>query len=651
LDRDTTTSLQDYLSVLRRQRWLVLATALLVTLAGVGWFLTQTPIYEARTELILERVRTAQDITVQQLLAPTAIDGAAESAAAASLPVAERAAAILGRDDPATLQSQVDITVAEGSQVMRITATDADAFEAASIADAFGTAYIDYRQQEAVESLLGAQAEIDAQGDALRSEIATVDAELDDIGVDPDAAAVVPVEPVEPDVEAGEDGAVEAEIDEVDELTPEEAARAETLVLRRQALQAQLAQVISRSTELGQSADALTGFDAGFTQAQVPTQPTGSDPIRTAAVAFILGLALGIGLAFARDHFDDVVRDEADFKRAVGGRPILGRIPTWKPEGGVDNRLSSLVDPTSHTSEAYRELSAGVRFLLVAKADQPTYETHAHHGLGRSRAVMVSSASMGEGKTSTAANLAVAAARVGLRTVLVDADLRRSSVGKRFGLGRTTGLADVLLNGDEVAEHAIDVGVDNLLVLPAGTTPPNPAELLASPAMRALQAELLNQADLVIYDSPAVLAVPDALEVGPYVDMTILVGRVGETSRRRLNSAIERLGQVGADLSGAVLNGLGAGDDGYYYAYYYQEPEETKKPSRRQKRAEKAEKVEASYQAADAATGDGTKPGRPRRSKKGKAPRGPGVGPGPAARPELTRDEADSPALFAQRQD
>jgi capsular exopolysaccharide synthesis family protein len=224
-----------------------------------------------------------------------------------------------------------------------------------------------------------------------------------------------------------------------------------------------------------------------------------------------------------------------------------------------------------------------VRFLLVARDDEPEHDAAEHHGLSRSRVVMVSSASMSEGKTATAANLAVAAARVGLRTVLIDADLRRPAIAKRFGLGRTTGLSDALLNGEPPESHAVDVGVDDLLVLPAGTIPPNPAELLASPAMRALQQSLLRKYDLVVIDTPAVLAVPDALEIGPYVDLAIMVGRVGQTSRRRLGAAIERLDQVGTDVSGTVLNSIDPSADGYYYAYYYQEAEDA--PTGRKGRA------------------------------------------------------------------
>src|SRR5690606_23839670 len=136
----------------------------------------------------------------------------------------------------------------------------------------------------------------------------------------------------------------------------------------------------------------------------------------------------------------------------------------------------------------------------------------------------------------------------------VDADLRRPTVGKRFGMGRATGLSDVLLNGDDLRDHVLEVGIDNLRVLPAGTIPPNANELLASTAMRAFEREVLRRADLVIYDSPAVLAVPDALELGRQVDVTVLVARAGRTSRRELGAALERLQQVGIQVAGTVLN-------------------------------------------------------------------------------------------------
>jgi len=553
VERDNVFSLQDYLAVLRRQRGLIALIAVFAAVGGAVWFLLQTPMYEARAELALERVRAAQDVSLNELLNPSGNVRDTDVAGATSPSVAQSAAELLGRDDPSQLRTQVRAESVSEDRILRITATDADPVTAAQIADAFATSFIEYRRQEAVDTVLLTQGELDQRASEIREEISTVDAQI--------AALDIPEPAVEEDGEAegeaGEaedDAAAEEEAQAGEEAeagsdeeqgaegdrpapTTEELDELETLQIRRNALRTQLSQVIARSTELGESADALTGFAADFTPASVPSTPVGNSLVEVVGVAFILGLALGIGLAFVRDHFDDVIRDEDDFKRASEGRPVLGRIPIWKARDHDAERVVSVVDPTSSAAEAYRELSAGVRFLLVARADEPEHDAAEHHGLTRSRVVMICSASIGEGKTETAANLAVAAARVGLRTVLVDADLRRPAIAKRFGLGRTTGLSDALLNGEPAESHMVDVGVDDLFVLPAGTIPPNPAELLASPAMRAMQHGLLRKYDLVVIDTPAVLAVPDALEVGPYVDLAVMVGRVGLTGRRRLGAA------------------------------------------------------------------------------------------------------------------
>jgi polysaccharide biosynthesis transport protein len=607
VERDNVFSLQDYLAVLRRQRGLIALTAVFAAVAGAVWFLLQTPMYEARAELALERVRAAQDVSLNELLNPSGNVRDTDVAGATSPSVAQSAAELLGRDDPSQLRTQVRAESVSEDRILRITATDADPVTAAQIADAFATAFIEYRRQEAVDTVLLTQGELDQRASEIREEISAVDAQIAALGIPPpeteegdgtedEAAEGEAGEGAAAEGEAGaetqaaEDGDAAADEQQDTESagpapTTEELDELETLQIRRNALRTQLSQVIARSTELGESADALTGFAADFTPASVPTTPIGNTIVEVVGVAFILGLALGIGLAFVRDHFDDVIRDEDDFKRASEGRPVLGRIPIWKPRDHDTERVASLVDPTSSAAEAYRELSAGVRFLLVARADEPEYDAAEHHGLTRSRVVMICSANIGEGKTETAANLAVAAARVGLRTVLVDADLRRPAIAKRFGLGRSTGLSDALLNGEPAERHMVDVGVEDLYVLPAGTIPPNPAELLASPAMRAMQQGLLRKYDLVVIDTPAVLAVPDALEIGPYVDLAVMVGRVGQTGRRRLGAAVERLEQVGSAVSGTVLNGLDRATDGYYYAYAYEEPQEKK--SRRQTRRER----------------------------------------------------------------
>jgi polysaccharide biosynthesis transport protein len=528
-ERQDVISLQDYLVVLRRRRWLIVGVVIVVVAAALAVSLTETPVYESDAEIVVEPVRRTQDVSFDESLWYGDLV-ATEQQVMTSRPVALRAAETLGIADPYEAIAGVRVESVTDTRVLRVIAADTDPATAAATANAVAEGYLAHRRGQAVENVVAARTELDQRADTLRGEIDALDEDAEG---------------------------------------PE-----------REALVAQLSAIVAQSAELGNTSGAVTGGGEILTPAEVAVSPVSPNPVRTGALAVVLGLVLGIGLAFLRDHFDDVIRDESDFKRATGGLPVLGRIPRWEdPEGG--QRLATLLAPASIASEAYRELSAGVRFLLVARGrtDQPRDgRPPAGTGDGTVHAVMLCSATAGDGKTSTAANLAVAAARVGLRTLLVDADLRRPTVAKRFGLGRTSGLSDVLLHGHDLQEHAVDVGVEHLRVLPAGSSPPNPNELLASTAMRMFEQEALRQADLVIYDSPAVLAVPDALELGRQVDVTVLVGRAGTTGRRQLAAAKERLHQVGIEVSGTVLNDLNDSHDGYYYTYYYGSDEASATP-------------------------------------------------------------------------
>ena len=577
MERDDVISLQDYLVVLKRQRWLVLLTLVVVVVAAIGVSFAQTPQYEGRTEVVVEPVRHTQDASLEELLTPSRSAVETERLVMTSRAVAERAADNLGVENVTGLLEQVRVESVSDTRVVRIISTHEDPARAAAIANAFADAYLTLRRDQAVDELLAARESLEERAADLRERVAELD---DEPGADNDTG----------------------------------------LQVERDALVAQLAQLSVQISELGDAAEGITGGGTVLTPAEIPTSPVSPRPLRTGALAVVLGLLLGVGLAFLRDHLDDVVRDEEDLKRASGGRPMLGRIPTWN-DPADSNRLVTLVDPAAVASEAYRELSAGVRFLLLTSRDDVEAEGEGGRPQRAGRSLMVTSAVAGDGKSSTAANLAVAAARVGLRTVLVDADLRRSTVGGRFGLGRSTGLSDVLLSGGKPSDHAVQVGVDNLVVLTAGTTPPNPNELLASRAMRELHRTLTEQADLVIYDTPAALAVPDVLELGHLVDLTIMVARQGVTGRRQLSGAIERLEQAGTHVGGLVLNGIDHRADGYYYAYYYREPEPDAQGGERLRRSSKPAKATKAGRAAGAAgAGHAAGAGRSTRTQAGEAP-------------------------------
>ncbi|MGE5674976.1 MAG: CpsD/CapB family tyrosine-protein kinase [Mycobacterium leprae] len=211
-------------------------------------------------------------------------------------------------------------------------------------------------------------------------------------------------------------------------------------------------------------------------------------------------------------------------------------------------------DPGAAASEAFRVLRTNLQFMGL---DKPL------------KSIMVTSATPSEGKSTVAANLAVAFAQAGSRVCLVDADLRRPMVAKTLGLTNYAGLTTALISQEGLEGHLQETDIPGLTVLASGPVPPNPAELLATKRMNTLLAQLEEQFDMVIVDSAPVLAVTDAAVVAPKVGGTLLVVRAGQTPRQEARLAKEALEAVKANVLGVVLGAIKAeGHQGYYYYDY-----------------------------------------------------------------------------------
>ncbi len=521
---DNLLELGDYLAVLGQRKWLVIVITAVTVASGIGWTLTQTPVFQAVVEVAVEPFREAEDASLQEIILGD-VTVNTEQQVMTSRPVTERVIEELVLEiAPDKLLEQVNVSVIGDTRVLRLQVDDTSADQAADIANGYASAYLDFRRDEAVDSLLAAQDTLNERQDALRAQLDEVESQLG--GLDESATA-----------------------------------ERSALLAEQDALLLQLNQVATQATQAEADARLVKGGGQILNPAQPPESPVSPRPIRTGVLALVLGVMLGVGVAFLRDNLDDLIRDEDDAKRAVGDLAILGRIPSGQQD---DQRLVTLVEPHAPQAEAYRGLSAAVRFLLAASRDSGFGADDEPAGSGHS--VLVTSPDPGDGKTSTATNLAVAAARAGMRVVLVGADMRRPQVHARFGLPSGVGLSDVIAGDVSISDALVDVGIDNLWVLPAGTVPPNPADLLASSRMRALGRFLAAGADLVVVDAPPVLAVADTLELGPHADATIVVVRANHSRRRNLHHALERLDGVGARVSGLVVNDLD--QKSAAYAYY-----------------------------------------------------------------------------------
>jgi exopolysaccharide transport family protein len=303
-------------------------------------------------------------------------------------------------------------------------------------------------------------------------------------------------------------------------------------------------------------------------RARVPTEPSEPNVPRNLSFALALGLSTGIGLAFLLEGLDNTVRTPEQ-AQVISALASLGMIPLGSKttENGTRQRLAvasskeavELVTqsrPQSQMAESYRALRTS---LLLTSLGAPP------------KVILITSALPQEGKTTTSINTAIVLAQKGTRVLLIDADLRRPSIHKTLGMGPRTGLSNVL-TGSATIQQAIVRSplLPSLFVLPAGTPPPNPAELLASTNMKDVLAELREEYDHIVVDTPPTLSVTDAVVMSTRADAVVLVIRSGQTTKQALRRARDLLMQVNARVCGVLLNAVDLRSPEYYYYYEYQ---------------------------------------------------------------------------------
>jgi tyrosine-protein kinase Etk/Wzc len=273
-----------------------------------------------------------------------------------------------------------------------------------------------------------------------------------------------------------------------------------------------------------------------------------------------LGLFLGVGLAVLLEKLDDSVKSADDLRDQLG-ISILGMIPAIKIDrdeqaslGPAIERLVTHADPRSPVAESYRSLRTS---LLFARTHQDL------------RTLVLTSPGPADGKSTTVANLAITFAQQGQRTLLIDADLRRAVLDKTFSVPRSPGLTDAIIGGATIAQAAHPTQVPNLFVMASGNFPPNPSELLGSNAMRKVLAEVREQFDIVLFDSPPLLAVTDAAVLSTMVDGTVLVVRMGSTATEAARRALAQLRAVHGRVLGFLMNDVNYKSSSYYGGYGY----------------------------------------------------------------------------------
>ena len=356
--------------------------------------------------------------------------------------------------------------------------------------------------------------------------------------------------------------------------------------------EAELANVPAQSIELAQlqrerqAAETLYGaLEQNLQQARVAEQsqlgyarvirPAFANPdpfaplrVRNVLLAVLTGLVFGSMLAIGKVRLDHRLHTPDDLAKL--GYPVIGTVPSTRElvedeyDGAetaevngrmVDTHVVSLLNPMATAAESYRALRTNIQFSRPDVMVQT---------------ILVTSSNPGEGKSVTAANLAVVFAQAGRRVLLVDADLRRPTVHKKLGLAREPGLVQRMFSDEGIRPEALDQLADDLYVMPAGSLAPNPSELIGSRRMRDMVDDMRSKFDVVIFDAPPVLAATDAVLLSTQCDATLVIARAGETKDYELESAVNALQDVGTTPSGLVLNAFDVKQAyGYRYKYAY----------------------------------------------------------------------------------
>jgi len=289
-----------------------------------------------------------------------------------------------------------------------------------------------------------------------------------------------------------------------------------------------------------------------------PDKPVKPQKKKNVLLGLLVGLMLGVGLAFFHDYMDDTIKDGEEAKRLLGW-PLLGIIPyiqTETEEGlRCDANLISHQKPKSAAAEAFRSLRTSLHYSSARK---------------QRKVILVTSSFPGEGKTTISANLAEIFSQTGARVLLIGCDLRRPTLHQIFGFARTPGLTELLAGDCQLSEALHQTGINALDFINAGTVPPNPAELLGSEEMAAILTELRGEYDYIILDAPPTLAVSDTPILAACCDAVVVLMEVGRIPAKVASRLREILNAADVPIAGLVINDkAGRGEHYGYYGYNY----------------------------------------------------------------------------------
>ena len=524
---------------LRRRAWLLVLLPLAAIVSGVAVTQQIPPVYESDVSVL---VRTAQPISS---LDPgtAAVSAEQVSRTYAQLmtqrPLLEKVVADLQLQIlPDQLEKSVKVVPLANTTVLKVTVQNANPRLAKDIANKLVEDFIAQTKQFQQSQIDQYSAKIAVQLDQLRNQIEKEQARVDELqaqGSTPQSSRTSP----------RSSNAAPA-------LKPEEQTELSNLQQQVTLDRSQYLQIVRNESDIELNVARATDSVIVVSPAALPTGPSSPKLWLNTLVAAFAGLVIAIGLIVLLEQLDQSIRNAEQLVERTGLVP-LASIPAWS--AGRRGKELALLHKDPSLADAYRTLRTNILFSTIDR--QP-------------HTIAITSAIPREGKSRTAANLAIALAAAGHPTLLIDCDFRHPAQHRLFGRLCNVGLADLILRQATDAEAVSPVTeVPNLWILCSGPTPPNPSELLGSARMRDLLLKLANEFAHVVIDTPPVNLVADALVVASYTDTTLVVVEYGRSRYPAVRNACEALQRVGARVLGGVLNNVPSREGYGYYGYNY----------------------------------------------------------------------------------
>ncbi len=517
-----TARLEDYLEAIKSHRLLVAITTIVVALAI--WWVADSRVPNFESEAAVSLGPSPIGAVNSNLRAPSE---ERESEIVASRDVAtEVSRRVADAPEPATLLEDLEVEFVPNSEVLIVTYSGTDADTVSMVANTVAEVYVERREAEALDFYEADVATVQAQLDSARAAVDAAQERTDELG----AQRRIALTEQDPEIRTARVADLDAELSVV---------RSERQLAINAANTASnnLNSAVRRLETRQSSADVIR-------LSEPSTSATGLPTSMFALAGVLLGFLAGTALAFLIERLDTTASDTRALQLALGAS-VVGEIPAF---GGLGQRRQDLImlsergGVVAHsTKEAFRRLRSAVQFLA------PTA------GENDSLVIAISSAHPGEGKSTVSSNLAIAIAQGGTRVVLVSADMRRPTLERMFGVATQPGLSDALAHNVETLE-VVNTPVENLFIVPSGTTPSNPSELLGSPSFAATVEQLREAAPIVIVDTPPVLATSDALSLSPHTDGFLIVVDSRATDTDDLLQVAAELDRSGSRLLGGVLN-------------------------------------------------------------------------------------------------